>query len=356
MERNLAYDGLRGWLLIIISCNHLYGSFVPQILRSPLGLVSAAEGFVFLSGFVAYRVYSRFVSNEPYLWSKIWNRILVIYFFHITAVITSFILVWIFPVYTQHWIDFFGAKNWFDNYLQSQISALLLLEHPGYHDILIIYIIAMAFLPFAVKLIHNGKATFVAAASVLVWISAQFITADVFYLPYSLLFNDIKINVSYFDPFAWQIYFYTGVILSYLKFHKGYTYDFNPVIKFALLFCIFSIAIIKHMFPNVLVPYAEGQSEASIIFQVNLLLASYLVMLMMRSYTWFFTMKYPVFLGRHSLAVFSFHTVVIYFLQPWSQVYTTEKWYFDLLFCVFFITLLAIPAFIDEIWHTRRKA
>ncbi|MBE0372663.1 hypothetical protein PFLA_a0235 [Pseudoalteromonas flavipulchra NCIMB 2033 = ATCC BAA-314] len=38
MKRNLAYDGLRGWLLIIIACNHLYGHFFPQLTRAPLGL------------------------------------------------------------------------------------------------------------------------------------------------------------------------------------------------------------------------------------------------------------------------------------------------------------------------------
>ncbi|KNC68307.1 hypothetical protein AC626_05670 [Pseudoalteromonas rubra] len=50
MSRDLSYDGLRGWLLIIIACNHLFGSFVTQFTRTPLGFVSAAEGFVFYPG------------------------------------------------------------------------------------------------------------------------------------------------------------------------------------------------------------------------------------------------------------------------------------------------------------------
>jgi hypothetical protein len=59
MKRIIELDGLRGWLLIIIACNHLYGGYVTQFTREPFGFVSAAEGFVFLSGFVAYLVYAR---------------------------------------------------------------------------------------------------------------------------------------------------------------------------------------------------------------------------------------------------------------------------------------------------------
>jgi hypothetical protein len=71
MSINLTYDALRGWLLIVIACNHLYGSFVSQITREPFGFVSAAEGFVFLSGFVAYLVYSRSASDSKALKRKV---------------------------------------------------------------------------------------------------------------------------------------------------------------------------------------------------------------------------------------------------------------------------------------------
>ncbi len=69
MPRITEYDGLRGWLLIVIACNHLYGGFVSNFTRAPLGYISAAEGFVFLSGFVAYFVY-RQLDYSPMIQTK----------------------------------------------------------------------------------------------------------------------------------------------------------------------------------------------------------------------------------------------------------------------------------------------
>jgi len=354
MERNIAYDGLRGWLLIIISCNHLYGNFIPQITRSPLGFISAAEGFVFLSGFVAYLVYSRLATDKAQIKRKIWQRSFTIYGFHITALILCFTLIWMFPYYTQQWSSFFNAENWFDAPVQSLIAALLLLEHPGYHDILILYLVPMIFLPFAIIAIKKGKVLLVAAASISVWIVAQFVTAQHIVTPFDKVFPDISLNVSYFDPFAWQIYFYTGVLLSYLKLDKSISFNFPPIIKISLLTCIAFTFIIKHFFPELMQPYLSGNSEASLLFQLNLLLTAYFFMLIMRNFRWFFTLKYPVFLGQHALPVFAFHNIAIYFLQPWSEVYTTEKWYWDLLTCILFVSLLAIPAKLNKAWHTHR--
>ncbi len=106
MSRDLTYDGLRGWLLIIIACNHLFGSFVTQFTRTPLGFVSAAEGFVFLSGFVAYLVYGRLANNRTELRRKVWRRCLVIYGFHLSAILICFSLVLLFPLYVTHWSVF----------------------------------------------------------------------------------------------------------------------------------------------------------------------------------------------------------------------------------------------------------
>lgn len=355
MKRNLAYDGLRGWLLIIIACNHLYGHFVPQLTRAPLGFVTAAEGFVFLSGFVAYLVYGRLSSNKTQLQRKVWRRCLTIYGFHITAITISFIFVWIFPFYIQQWTGFFNAENWFNNPFQSYISAILLLEHPGYHDILILYLVPMIFLPFAILAINRGQLWLVATSSVLIWLLSQHVTIQPLAGPFNDIFSDITINVSYFDPLAWQIYFYMGFILSYLKHHKGYSFDFPIAVRICLLTCITALFITKHWFPALMEPYLLGSGNASVVYQLSLLLAVYLFMLLNRHIPRLFTLKYPVFLGQHALPVFAFHTVVIYFLQPWSQAYTTQTWYWDLLICIFFIGLLTIPAKLDQIWRSSNR-
>lgn len=355
MTRNLAYDGLRGWLLIIIASNHLFGNFVTQFTRTPLGFVSAAEGFVFLSGFVAYLVYGRLAENKTALKQKIWQRSFTIYRFHIIAILITFLLVWLFPFFNPVWSDFYNAANWLNAPLQSFVSALFLLEHPGFHDILILYLIPMIFLPFAIMAIKNGKVIFVALASFTVWLLAQFIDAEFLVTPFNQIFSDIKLNVSHFDPFAWQIYFYMGVILSYLKFDKGCTFEFSVAVKVSLLGCIIAKFIVRHWYPELMQPYYVGHGSASLVYQANLLLAAYLIMLLMRKCTWLFTLKYPVFLGQHALPVFAFHCVVIYFLMPATHQFTTQHWYWDVLTCAVFVLLLAIPAKLDALWRARKK-
>ncbi|RRS08277.1 hypothetical protein EAG18_12475 [Pseudoalteromonas sp. J010] len=354
MDRYIVYDGLRGWLLIIITCNHLYGNFIPQITRAPLGLVSAAEGFVFLSGFIAYLVYSRYSEDSAKLKTKIWRRCWTIYSFHILAITLTFTLVGILPIYVSQWSGFFNAANWFVSPTQSYFLALLLLEQPGYHDILVLYLVPMILLPFAISAIKRGNATRVAAISVFIWLVSQFVTVQWFTPLLGLLGLDISANVSYFNPFSWQIYFYMGVLLSYLKYDKNIKFSFPLSIKVFLLSLLGGIVLIKHTAPELMQPYVYGSGSASLVYQFNLLLVIYLFMLLMRSVPFVFTLKYPVFLGQHALPVFSFHTIVIYFLQPFSQPYTLAYWYWDLLTCLFFLALLALPAKMDQIWRASK--
>jgi len=52
MGRDRRIDTLRGMLLIIMTVDHL-GGWLTVITGQSLGYVSAAEGFIFLSGFVS---------------------------------------------------------------------------------------------------------------------------------------------------------------------------------------------------------------------------------------------------------------------------------------------------------------
>lgn len=355
MTRNIAYDGLRGWLLIIIACNHLYGSFVSQITREPFGFVSAAEGFLFLSGFVAYLVYSRLASEPKALKRKVWKRSLTIYSFHIIGITLTFSLIALFPFHIAVWSDFFNAANWFNSPLQTSISALFLLEQPGYFDILILYLIPMAFLPFAILAIKKGQGLQIAIISFTVWFLAKYISIQTFVPLFKQVFPDIEINVSAFDPFAWQLYFYMGVLISYLKFDKLYQFNFPLTIQIGLLVSLLLLFILKH-WPTIWIDgYNYGYESVSILRQLNLLLLVYAFMLGMRYVPWIFKLKYPVFLGQHALAVFTFHGIVVYFLLPTTQPFTTISWYWDVLACLFFVALLWIPATLDRLYHRKKS-
>ena len=59
MQRDLRIDTLRGLMLVIMMVTHIRWFAIPTAWTTyqPIGFVTAAEGFVFLSGLVAGIVY-----------------------------------------------------------------------------------------------------------------------------------------------------------------------------------------------------------------------------------------------------------------------------------------------------------
>jgi len=355
MTRILTYDGLRGWLLIVIACNHLYGSFVSDFTRAPFGFVSAAEAFVFLSGFVGYFVYQRLDVAPIIQTKKIALRTLTIYGFHLFAIAITFTLVAIFPYYQTLWTDFFLTGNFFSSPIQFSFASFFLLEHPGYHDILIMYLVAMAFLPVVMSLLKKDRWQLVLLTSVTLWFIAPFFELTLFADLYHTLFPALTIQVSTFDPLAWQLYFYIGVLLSYAKFNRKISFEFNPMIKWSLFTSALLLMLGKHAQISWLQPLIQNTGNAPVLMIINLLLLCYVFSFWMRKWPYFFTLKYPVFIGQHALPVFSFHTIVVYFLLPVTYEFTNATWYWDLAACSFFVGLLYLPAKLDQMYHLAKK-
>ena len=91
MNRDLSLDVLRGIMLIIMAADH-FGEPLFQHLYEFAGYVSAAEGFVFLSGMLVALVYSRYHSAGGYvLEQRVWHRAGVIYLYHLMVLLAVFV-------------------------------------------------------------------------------------------------------------------------------------------------------------------------------------------------------------------------------------------------------------------------
>ncbi len=387
MKRIIELDGLRGWLLIIIACNHLYGGYVTQFTREPFGFVSAAEGFVFLSGFVAYLVYARLyvkAKNNASLTpstsasiskptqnalsvkavdKKVWRRCLTIYKYHLFSLIFVYFFIWLFPVYKSLWIDFYYTGNLYENPVSAIGFALFLLEQPGYFDILVLYLVPMIFLPFAIKAIKRGQVTWVVVISFFIWLIAQFINQDILMRGVQYFSPSTKLQLSYFDPFAWQWLFYLGVFCSYLRFDKQYTFVFSPLIKSSLICLALLFMLLKHtepawlnaIFSNSSLKLLFGESgSVPILRQINLLLLAYCFFLSMNKLSFIYSARYPVYLGKHALSVFAFHTVAIYWLYPLFTPQNLHFWYWDFISCIAFVALLSLAPKLEGIFNSQK--
>src|SRR6267378_1807828 len=95
-ERDSRLDAIRGLLLVLIGIDHLQ-PFRPNILES-IGFLSAAEGFIFLSGYVGGLKYSYILCNDAHgaAWRSALRRAIEIYSYHMATFLILFVLVHLF--------------------------------------------------------------------------------------------------------------------------------------------------------------------------------------------------------------------------------------------------------------------
>jgi len=104
LARDLRFDTVRGILLVVMAINHV-GSDLSVALYQPLGFVSAAEGFVFLSGILTGRLDHPFGNDFDALASRAWRRARRAYLWHVVGII----LVWL---WVRAWLSVGQPTPW----------------------------------------------------------------------------------------------------------------------------------------------------------------------------------------------------------------------------------------------------
>ncbi|MES2183932.1 MAG: OpgC domain-containing protein [Pseudomonadota bacterium] len=207
-------DALRGLMLVLMTLTHLPTQLTTP-LGQPFGFVSAAEGFVLLSAYMAGLVYGRLAWRKSVVEMEraFWRRALKVYWCQAAT------LVFLFTV-----IAFIGVKaaqpavtNLMSFYLQQPtvalVSSLLLVYEPPLLDILPLYVLFMLVSPWALAFaLRHGWAP-VMGASVLLWLLAQFGLGHWMYETTSAL---VPMPVPYtetgsFETYGWQFLWMLGL-------------------------------------------------------------------------------------------------------------------------------------------------
>ena len=101
LERRPELDALRGLFLVWMTLTHLPTRF-SDFVNQPIGFVSSAEGFVFISALLVGRLYIReFVQDPVNVRSKLWKRSFKIYGYHLAMLAFAFTVVAAFAVHTH---------------------------------------------------------------------------------------------------------------------------------------------------------------------------------------------------------------------------------------------------------------
>ncbi|QFZ83738.1 DUF1624 domain-containing protein [Variovorax paradoxus] len=217
MKRYWEIDALRGLMLVLMTVTHL-PTRLTDPLGQPFGFVSAAEGFVLLSAFVAGLVYSRIghVRGVDSMRQAFWRRVLKVYLCQAAILLFLFTVIAALGVH----IDQPAVKNLVSYYLAEPrdgfLFGLLLIYEPPLLDILPMYIFFMLMSPWVLAFAMRHGWTLVMVASAAVWAMAQFGLSE---WVYGLAVRYLGVPVPFhemgaFNTYAWQFLWFAGLCLG----------------------------------------------------------------------------------------------------------------------------------------------
>lgn len=331
-------------MLIIMTFDHLDGP-IKNVTFQPLGFVSAAAGFVYLSGFVYGFVYSRKYLETDFrtIQLKSARRAGVIYFYHLLVLLTVVIPL----LFNVHYSV--ELRAFIEHPGRSLLLFITLLLQPNNMDILPMYMIFILLAPYILRALKNGRWKLVFLISGGLWFLNQF---PVF--QYNNYDGDGKwVDFGYFNIFCWQFLFFVGLFFGFAKATGKYSL---PVTKGIITFTTLGLLVCTALtyFPdnNVLVRICLFFSERStlgMIRLINFAFIAYLIYAFTLKSTLSIRFKWLSLLGRHSLQVFAYSVCLIYFILPAKLKFNNLGIWEEIMIDIALVVTLTIPAILHQV-------
>ena len=374
--RYSAFDGLRGLFLVLMMYGHttiVLQSGIGKILNHHrLGFADAANGFVFLSGLVIAIYFTRVAreKGEEALAPLVRRRVLLIYKYHLGALLGLATLASFMPSNTS----FLGQLSYIGP--EGYLAMALLIHQPIFFDILPMYMVFIYITPLLLRLLKRGNFGQVLVTSICFWLIAQtgLISYALQAMEWKIEAAGYAIKFGSFNIFAWQLIYVSGLIIGYLtatgKFDVTTVRSLPKIaiICIALLFVgllVFQNFLIHHpaAFEPAVERFVATHSKANFtVFFIASCLA-YGLLLVWLYVAGPFSTNRPVavasqwlrellnsgplkLLGQHSIQVFSYHLVVVYFLSPLTDHLDLNE---GLRYVIAILATLSLFAF-AEIW------
>src|ERR1700741_4759422 len=207
MKRFIEFDILRGFLLLLMVVNHA-PTYLRMFTDQPIGFFSTAEGFVFVSAFLAGMLFQRRSEKQGFDAARAAtvSRALRIYRAHLVTLFFAFIVGGIFLA------ELPGMQNLLYHYFQNPgaatIAAFALIFQPPLMDILPMYILFSLLTPCVFWAARRWQWNRVIWISAGLWTLSQFHVREMF-LAY---FKDASyLDLGPFDLLAWQLLWVAGL-------------------------------------------------------------------------------------------------------------------------------------------------
>ncbi len=366
MKRYIEIDGLRGFLLFLMMIDHLPG-FVRTYSYQIFGFVSAAEGLVFISGYIASIVYSRifFKNDLQVLTMRTRHRARTIYLYHFIMYLIVLLVCVLIPS-----LGSTGFKRlsplFFDKPVTSVVLGSVLLYQPVYLNILPMYVIFLLILPLFLRMFYNQKEKTLFIVTVAIW----FISQGHLLFRLSLAIHKIvPVNFGFFDIMGWQFIFMAGSYFGFKKFKKAQheqddlqkaTANYkstNHLLLFIVIYALFLSLryglISSHLSSNVFRHLFDVQSLGPLRL-TNFFTLSYLISFTGKFFEKKKITKFFAFLGQHSLQVYSFHIIILYLILVLCKDWLIYSIYTQLLLYFFSVALLFFSAWLHRCYQLKK--
>nr|WP_086939376.1 OpgC domain-containing protein [Thaumasiovibrio occultus] len=342
IKRIPAIDSIRGLLLVMMTLyNFLWMSTETSTLLDftlpAVGLIGGVEAFVLLSGLLGGIVYRDTPKGFKELRAKSWWRAFSILRYHLISLLIVY--AW------------FGICHAFlpavSDIMQPNISSLskspeaaiflslMLINKPIFFDILPLFILFMLALPFLIAAYRRGWMWWVIVTSFVLWFGSNVFATTQTMAQLLRFFSEHALQLGTFSPLSWQLLFVIGSAIGFSTRQDNFFWHSKAVAAL----CVAVIAAILTIHDGVLIEpnsnlsglYLQAeQSTLSWFRVVNCLAWAYLVTFVWRMRASWLEFRVLSYIGRHSLLVFSWHVVMLYWLTPLIMLFRATP-YFDLL-------------------------
>ncbi|MGY2132212.1 OpgC family protein [Hymenobacter sp. HD11105] len=319
MKRSDKLDFFRGILLILMTIDHILPSrdITKYFTCEFIGWVTAAEGFVFLSGLTAGLVYTRRMieKGENFVSVAAKARAWLIYKNHIAILFFALLAVLFGYGVNEYWGNNYGL--FYNNPFLSMILGTVLLYQPAYLDILPMYTIFVLFVPIIIKYFIKGYAWYIFVLSTVVYIISFFIELDYF----KEIPGTTDMNFGFFNILSWQFVFFIGLFSGFSLYHgrSAWWVKNKPLLSLSITVCLV-LFILKITRINVdELGFLFSRSTLGLVRIINCMAVIFIISFISSVKKNWFSFKPACYLGQHSLEVFSFHVVLLIIFKPFIQ-------------------------------------
>ena len=209
--RDVRLDFFRGLGMFIILIAHITNNPWTLYIPARFGFSDATEMFIFCSGMASAIAFGAVFARAGFFMGlyRVVFRIWEIYWVHIATFMLTLATMFAInrtglfsrdEVSNLNLVPFLKASG-------NQVIGLFTLTYvPNYFDILPMYMVILALLP-VMMLLARVNVYIALTASVLLWLAA---TTNNLNLPAEYWFSNNSTRQWFFNPFAWQLVFYTG--------------------------------------------------------------------------------------------------------------------------------------------------